>query len=130
MKKIIIKGMTVGLALTGFAWAATPSQSTNAGDTNPTGQTSTNTEGTTGTSGGSDAIGATNAPISGTVESIDRTSNRVRVRDSAGNVTEHTVGSGTTFTANGKNGNLSKLQVGDSVTFPNINTTQDNSTTR
>jgi hypothetical protein len=57
------------------------------------------------------------AQINGTVESVDQTGNRVRVRDAQGNVQEYTVNDKSEFMNNQKKSKFSDIKTGDSVTF-------------
>ncbi len=61
----------------------------------------------------------TSSPITGTVESIDRSGNRVRIRNEQGLVTEYNINNDTSFTNRGKTGKFTDVKTGDSVTMEN-----------
>lgn len=64
--------------------------------------------------GRSDSAGT---PTTGTVESIDRSGNRVRIRDAQGRINEYHIRDNTRFMRGEKKGRFSDVKVGDSVEF-------------
>ena len=70
--------------------------------------------------------GATgNTQIKGTVESVDQNGNRVRVRDSQGNIREYTTNDKTEFMNSEKKAKFSDLKSGDPVTLDFNNENQN-----
>ncbi len=109
--KNIIRGFVVSLALSSFVWAAmdTTSPSTTV---SPTGSDGTSNASDTSNSSNS----STKSMATGTVKSIDRSGNRVRI-ESQGQTTEYTLSDQTAYMKSGKTSSVTNVNAGDSVTF-------------
>ncbi len=63
------------------------------------------------------SVPAGGSQMTGTVESVDRTGNKVRIRDAQGRITDYTFDPNTNFTSDGRKRRMSDVKAGDNVTF-------------
>src|SRR4051812_40525860 len=113
MKKQLIQGLLTGMAISGIVFAADttgPGIEVRGAGADDGATVAPSGSGNTATSTDRDNSGVT---ISGKIDTIDRTGNRIWVRDTSGQIRQYKVNDGTSFTSNGREVKFSDIKPGD-----------------